>query len=576
MDLRDYEQHKVAIADLLRSAAEIGSSQNHEWQDRLRDLFARLAEDRFNLVVVGRFSRGKTSLMNAILGTDRLPTGIVPLTSVITTVAYGSSERVVLKYDERILTREVPLEELARYVTQQGNPGNAQGIKMAEVQLPAEFLRRGFYFVDTPGLGSGIAENTRTTEAFLPEADAFLLVTSYEGPLSEEEDRFFRTASSFPRRIFVVLNKQDLVSAEERQHAIAHVRDRLHGVFGQLTPPVFSVSAREGLHAKQSGDSSRLTATGLPALEENLVQFLLTEKSTEFLASMCDRVHDLVRELPETTSTADLAEKIDELSRQIAKSRQHLAVAAPPSVGSTPIFAGLQQLSACEICRHIIQAQFDFLCRYQHDLSTSREEQRRFSERGGFCSFHTWQYHSVASPRGTCTAYSALLERLAGDLRDAASTGNGPRVFAEKTGSLLPTQDSCLLCGVRARTEVEAISKLTTWLGKNPDTNLNSLSAICLPHFAKLSAAIEDSNLARRLIERQAALFRRVSEDMERYALKFDAVRRMLASDEEENAAERALLLIAGDRNVNNGNLCEPLEREAETPGKEMARAQAP
>jgi hypothetical protein len=56
---------------------------------------------------------------------------------------------------------------------------------MAEIQLPAEILRRGFYFVDTPGLGSVIVENTLTTETFLPEADAFVLVTSYESPLSE-------------------------------------------------------------------------------------------------------------------------------------------------------------------------------------------------------------------------------------------------------------------------------------------------------------------------------------------------------------------------------------------------------
>jgi predicted GTPase len=54
-----------------------------------RELAARLAEDRFNLLLVGRFSRGKSTLMNALLGSDSLPTGIVPITSVITTVRYG-------------------------------------------------------------------------------------------------------------------------------------------------------------------------------------------------------------------------------------------------------------------------------------------------------------------------------------------------------------------------------------------------------------------------------------------------------------------------------------------------------
>ncbi len=187
-NLREYEQAKFAIADILRSIALLGPRYKREWA--IEELLARLAEDRFNLVVVGRFRRGKSSLMNAILGTDRLPTGIVPLTSVITTVAYGSTEQVVLKYHGRILEQEVPIADLPLYITQQGNPANVRGLRMVQVQLPAEFLRRGFYFVDTPGLGSAIEENTRTMESFLPEADALLLVTSFESPLRSEGAKF--------------------------------------------------------------------------------------------------------------------------------------------------------------------------------------------------------------------------------------------------------------------------------------------------------------------------------------------------------------------------------------------------
>jgi Dynamin family len=198
--LREYEQHKFAIADALRSVALLAPRHKREWEERIGELLARLADDRFNLVVVGRFSRGKTSLMNAILATDRLPTGIVPLTSVITTVAYGSKERVVLKYEGRILEQEVQIVDPPLYITQQGNPGNVRSLQMAQVQLPAEFLRRGFYFVDMPGLGSAIAENTRTTESFLPEADALVLVTSFESPLSEDEIRAVKAVSGSSAR----------------------------------------------------------------------------------------------------------------------------------------------------------------------------------------------------------------------------------------------------------------------------------------------------------------------------------------------------------------------------------------
>jgi type IV secretory pathway ATPase VirB11/archaellum biosynthesis ATPase len=87
MDLHEYEKKKFTIAEILRSASACVPERAQEMRIRLQHLFARLAEDRFNLIVVGRFSRGKTSLMSAILATTRLPTGITPLTSVITSIA---------------------------------------------------------------------------------------------------------------------------------------------------------------------------------------------------------------------------------------------------------------------------------------------------------------------------------------------------------------------------------------------------------------------------------------------------------------------------------------------------------
>ncbi len=104
MDLKTYEQVKFALAELIRSGQLIASEKDKEsnkrweYEQPWRNLLVRLAEDRFALVVAGRFNRGKSSLMNAVLGMDRLPTGIVPLTSVITNVRYGKSERVLLDY----------------------------------------------------------------------------------------------------------------------------------------------------------------------------------------------------------------------------------------------------------------------------------------------------------------------------------------------------------------------------------------------------------------------------------------------------------------------------------------------
>jgi small GTP-binding protein len=547
MDLRDYEQTKFAIAEILRGLSRVIPDHHAEWREYLRDLFGRLAEDRFNLVVVGRFSRGKTSLMNAILGTDRLPTGIAPLTSVITTVAYGSKEQLVLKYDNRILDKEVPIGSLPHYITQQGNPGNIQRIKTAEIQLPSEILRRGFYFVDTPGLGSVIRENTLTTESFLPEADAFILVTSYEGPLSEEEMRFFRAGSSAGRRIFVVLNKHDTVSAENRAAGLAFVREQLQPLFRRSPPQIFSVSSLEGLEAKRSGDVFRLAASGIPELEKALLGFLLTEKTSEFLLRMCERVREFLQQMPPSKEVASLALQAATLAKRFDRATE----VAESLEGPAAAFANLHRLRSCEICASVADKLWDFLCQYQYQISISSEEQGRFANRGGFCPFHTWEYASIASPYGICTGYPSLLDQLSAELRDAASTITQPDVLLTKLQHVLPTQSDCVLCGIRDRTEQEAIAGLAKRLQEKRTDRSTSLSATCLPHFVMLVAAVRDKDVVANLIDHQAIVLQRFSEDMRRYALKHDAVRRYLASHEETTVAERGLLSVAGRERVN-------------------------
>jgi small GTP-binding protein len=546
MDLREYEQSKFAIAEILRSASACVPEREEELRVRLQDLFARLAEDRFNLVVLGRFNRGKTSLMNAILRTDRLPTGIVPLTSVITTVGYGSKERIVLKYDNRILDHEIPIEALPQHITQQGNPGNVQRIKTAEVQLPAEILRRGFYFVDTPGLGSVIVENTFTTEAFLPEADALILVTSYESPLSEDEVRFFKAGASSGCQIFVVLNKHDTVSPEQRQAVIAYVREQLDILFNHNTPPIFSVSSTDGLNAKLSRDQALLETSGIPELEQQLLDFLLTEKSSEFLRLMCHRAQQFLKELPNRAEVVDLVARVDALSQQFGRKTQ----ARSTRVSVSADFLNLHQLQSCEICAQVAEKLWNFLCKYQYDIIVSHDEQQRFASRGGLCPFHTWQLWPVSSPYGICAGHAPLFERLAAALRESASIQRLTQIHAQ-LHELLPDVHDCALCNVRDRAEEDAIDTLAKRLEQDKTRALNALSAICLPHFVMLMSAVRDSALVRTMLKRQATVLERYAEDMKRYAIKHAGVRQHLASEEETRAAERGLLLVAGRSQVN-------------------------
>jgi len=544
MDLTEYERAKFELAGILRSAAVLLQEEKPDVHGPFADLFARLAEDRFNLVVVGRFSRGKSSLMNAMLETERLPTGIVPLTSVITTVSYGSRERAMIQHEGWSLRSEISLDQLPDYVTQQGNPGNQRRVRTANIELPSELLRRGFYFVDTPGLGSSILANTRTTESFLPQADAFMLVTSYDSPLSEEELRVLHGIAASPGRIFLVVNKHDTASLEERHQVLAHVRDQARAVFGDQIPTIFSVSAREAMDANKQGDKARLAASGVSDLRDELTRFLLTEKQGAFLAGMCERVADALRSVPNARSEAA---RLTALHRAIGENRpeamRHLSIADMVGTDADAVF------ESCWVCEQLDRGLYDFLCKYQWKIAFDPTIQANMVDHGGLCAFHCWQYASVASPLGTCVALSPLLERLAERLQRVATSASRHEYGSELHG-LRPTPDTCDICRVHLDIERGAVTRMATSIVSARTRQNFRFPGLCLTHLGLVVQSIDADEPARELLVEQAAMLKRLSEDMRRYALKHEGVRRYLASDEETSADHRALMLLGGHRNV--------------------------
>ena len=294
-DLKQYARIKMEIAGIVIVATHLAREEKDEENLRRgQRLLARIAEDRFNLAVVGQFNRGKSSLMNAILGSDRLPVGVLPLTSVITTVRYGSRERLLVQREGWSMPQEEPLSKLPDYVTSIGNPGNHKQVTMVEVELPAEILRSGFCFIDTPGVGSAVTINTVTTEESLPDADAVVFVTSFDSPLGEPELGFLRKVREYVWKIFIVVNKADLVSAREREQILNFVQSRTAQELGTVGFPLFAVSARDGLAAKQNNQPDVLTASGLTELEQLLIDFMTHEKAKEFQWRLTERAQDLL------------------------------------------------------------------------------------------------------------------------------------------------------------------------------------------------------------------------------------------------------------------------------------------
>ena len=559
--LRDYERLKLELGSLTQGALRlIDERRDRDSHQVCRDLLSKLAEDRFTLAVVGQFNRGKSSLMNAVVGLDRLPVGVVPVTSVITKVSYGNPERVLIEYPGSSLRSEIPLEQLGEYVTEMGNPGNQKQIAAVEIQLPAEFLRRGLFFVDTPGVGSAIAANTATTERFLPEADAVIFVTSFDSPLGRNELEFLQKVRQYVRKVFFVVNKLDLVSPEQRDQVLKYMRTRLEQEIGLHETRLFAVSALGGLQAKKSGSAQGLAESGLMVLEASLVQFLTIEKTGEFLLRICDRMLSLLGDLDAESIQGEQTDLLRDVVNRVSALRNDLlgvthgeeGQLAPsrPAMKSWPEAELMEAVRRpCQVCAKVADAMMKFMAKFQYQLVINEPMRSTLADRGGLCPLHTWQYAEIASPQGISSSYPAVLLAVSTRLKILAESGLLTSLGA-RTRSLLAGPEKCRACEEQHTTEERVTTQLREELTGKEGQEPAKSPVLCLPHLSALLRRTPNSPIARDLLEFEAAILERIAENMERYALKHDALRRGLQSEDERVAYHRGLSQLVGDKRL--------------------------
>jgi len=171
------------LEDLERAATLAGASAIAR---EAKALAERVRDGLFYVACIGQFKRGKSTLLNALLGEEVVPVGVVPVTAVVTVVRYGERRRARVRLaDETQL--EISLAELPEYVTEEKNHENAKGVTAVEVFVPSRLLMGGMCFVDTPGIGSVFSGNTEATKAFVPHIDAALVVLGADPPISADE-----------------------------------------------------------------------------------------------------------------------------------------------------------------------------------------------------------------------------------------------------------------------------------------------------------------------------------------------------------------------------------------------------
>ncbi len=241
---------KNGLADL-RTLERIASELNAEpLADEIRSLAQRAVEGRFYVACVGQFKRGKSTLINALVEESLLPTGTVPVTSVVTVVRHAP-ERCARVRSAGSEWTDIGVSDLPDYVTETRNPGNRLGITAVEVCSPSHALAGGLCFVDTPGLGSVFEANSDATREFVPHIDAALVLFGADPPITGEEAAIVEEIARLVDTFIFVLNKADRVSKTECDEAAAFAERVLSRRLGRPVDRIYKVSAADTLARRE-------------------------------------------------------------------------------------------------------------------------------------------------------------------------------------------------------------------------------------------------------------------------------------------------------------------------------------
>lgn len=213
----------------------------------------KLQSHKFAVGILGEFKRGKSTVINALLGKEIMPADILPSTATMNRVTYDLQPGVQLNMIDGT-TNRIGVEELAEYVTKrdENTLANAALIEEAVVFYPCRFCQNGVDIIDTPGLNDDERMN-KITEEIVPKLDAVIMVLVPDNPFSMSEADFVRNklmCSNIGRLIFLV-NKIDTVRPRDRARVVEGIRTKIEKSVLEKTAEVYGLDSEQYQLVKQ-------------------------------------------------------------------------------------------------------------------------------------------------------------------------------------------------------------------------------------------------------------------------------------------------------------------------------------
>jgi GTPase SAR1 family protein len=327
------QHHRTRILPAIDSLSRVATSlQMPDRVHSLELLQRRVASDAFKVLVLGEFRRGKSTVINALLGQKVLPAFAVPTTATINEVKWGERPRAVLHPRAvdgvRAEPREIPVEDLAEHVTVGTDDHERNPYERVEVFWPLDLCKDGVELIDSPGLNDQPTREQITTE-YLQDVDAIVFVFTADqlGAMTELKfiDNLLRPLGH--DHLFFVVNRINLIDPADRDLVIDRGTRRIADKTQLGADGVFFVDARGALEARVADDAQAFAESGFATLEEQLEAFLALDRGKMKILAPANEVRitlkDLLTgEIPERE--AMLAQSLETLEQRVAEAEEPL------------------------------------------------------------------------------------------------------------------------------------------------------------------------------------------------------------------------------------------------------------
>ncbi len=210
----------------------------------------------FHVAVLGEFKRGKSSLINSLIGEELLPSDLLPATAVLNVLEYAEQPELVIKWrDGNSETVELTREQLNRF-TVEGSADSEQ-VQFLVLRCNSPILREGLVIIDTPGVNDISESRIEVTKNIIPNCDAALFLLDAAAPVTRSEAEFLQTqVLSFSlHSLLFVISKADRLDEEELEESLQGAEQRLKQLLS-VEPNIIAYSAREVMRSIQSNGYS--------------------------------------------------------------------------------------------------------------------------------------------------------------------------------------------------------------------------------------------------------------------------------------------------------------------------------